>query len=91
MVLVFMASPGSLLLLGENPPEQAVERFHQLARQALGGIRQKRDVELTLGYYHVLENSVSGPMYGPMPLPNSDVTSTMSENSFMIGFSFIAN
>jgi long-chain fatty acid transport protein len=52
------------------------------------GIRFAEDMELSLTYYHVLENSISGPMYGPMgPMTGTSVTSTMSENSVIIGFS----
>jgi long-chain fatty acid transport protein len=68
-----------------NIPAPAIVQHH-----LTGGFgwRFKDDMELSLTYYHVMENSVSGPIYGPMgPMDGSDVTSTMSENSVIIGFS----
>ncbi len=38
-------------------------------------------------YYHAFENSVSGPIYGASgPIAGSDVTSRLSEDSFLIQF-----
>lgn len=68
-----------------NIPAPAIVQHHA----TMGfGWRMANDMELSLTYYHVLENSVSGPMYGPTgPISGSDVTSSMSENSVIIGFS----
>jgi long-chain fatty acid transport protein len=71
-----------------NIPAPAIVQHHLTAGL---GWSLAENVELNFGYYHVLENSISGPMYGPGAIPGSDVTSTMSENSFLIGFSFLGN
>ncbi len=48
-----------------------------------------RKAAVNLGYYHVSSNSVSGPIYGPFgPIPGSDVTTAMKEDSVLISFSF---
>ena len=47
-------------------------------------------VDISAAYYRAFENKVSGPMWHPMvgEVPGSDVTSAMSENSFVMQFSF---
>lgn len=48
------------------------------------------NVTVDLGYYYVFENSISGPMFGPTgPIGGSDVTSSMSESSFLMTFQFV--
>ena len=72
-----------------NIPAPAVVQHHITGGM---GWRFAESIELQLAYYHVLENSVSGSMYGPTgAIPGSDVTNTMSENSFVLGFSFLGN
>jgi long-chain fatty acid transport protein len=54
-------------------------------------------VEASVAHYHALENEVSGPLYNPMYLngqegvPQSDATSSMFEDSFVMQFSFRHN
>jgi long-chain fatty acid transport protein len=51
-------------------------------------------VEASVAYYHALENELSGPAYNPMYMngqegvPQSAVTSSMFEDSFVMQFSF---
>jgi long-chain fatty acid transport protein len=48
-----------------------------------------RKAAVNLGYYHVSNNSISGPIYGPFgPIPGSDVTTSMKEDSLLLSFSF---
>jgi long-chain fatty acid transport protein len=50
-------------------------------------------VEVSGAYYHAFENEVSGPMWHPAmgQIPQSDVTSSMFEDSFVMQFSFRHN
>jgi len=42
-----------------------------------------------VGYYHAFSNSISGPMMSPAgTAPGSSVKNTLSENSFLVSFSF---
>ena len=54
------------------------------------GFELVEGLEVSAAYYMALENEVSGPMWHPMmgQVPGSNVTSSMSENSLMIQFSF---
>ena len=53
------------------------------------GFQAFDNVMIDLGYYHVFENSISGPMFGPTgPIDGSSVTSSMSEDSFLMTFQF---
>jgi hypothetical protein len=46
-------------------------------------------VGVDLAYYHVFENEISGPMFGPTgPIAGSSVSSKMYEDSFIMTFSF---
>ena len=43
---------------------------------------------INAGYYHVFSNTIDGPMFGPTgPIPGSSVSTTMTENSFLMSFS----
>ncbi len=43
------------------------------------------------GYYHAFRNSISGPLLSPAgPAPGTSVTSSLSEDSFLIQFSIRA-
>ena len=54
------------------------------------GFELVEGVDVSAAYYRAFENEVSGPMWHPMvgEVPMSNVTSTMSENSFIMQFSF---
>jgi len=70
-----------------NVPAPAVVQHH--ATFGLG-VRPTRHLEVTLGYYHVFENSGTGPIYGPTgPVPGSSVTNTMKEDSIQLQFSYV--
>jgi len=47
-------------------------------------------VDMSAAYYRAFENEVSGPIYHPVmgAIPQSDVTSSMFEDSFVMQFSF---
>lgn len=45
-------------------------------------------VELNVGAYQALENSITGAMYRPAALPGTSVTNTLSETSLLVGFTF---
>ena len=69
-----------------NIPAPAIVQQH--ATFGLG-FEPFENVMVDLGYYHVFENSISGPMFGPMgPIDGSDVTSSMFEDSFLMTFQF---
>jgi hypothetical protein len=39
------------------------------------------------GYYHAFQNSITGALLNPSgPIPGTSVTSTLSENSFLVQF-----
>ena len=47
------------------------------------------NVQVDLGYYHVFENEIAGPMFGPTgPIQGSEVKSSMFEDSFLMTFQF---
>jgi long-chain fatty acid transport protein len=70
-----------------NVPAPAVVQHHATFGV---GIRPTRHLEITVGYYHVFENSGSGPIYGPSgPVPGSSVTNTMHEDSIQPQFSYV--
>lgn len=53
------------------------------------GFQPFETVHVDLGYYHVFENSITGPMFGPTgAIPGSEVTSKMFEDSFLMTFHF---
>lgn len=54
------------------------------------GLELVEGVDLSAAYYRAFENEVSGPMYHPAmgAIPQSDVTSKMFEDSFVMQFSF---
>lgn len=51
------------------------------------GFQPFDNMNVDLGYYHVFENSITGPMFGPTgPIAGSSVTSSMFEDSFLMTF-----
>jgi long-chain fatty acid transport protein len=52
------------------------------------GLRLLPELEITLAYYRVLENSGTGPILNPNVPQGSTVTNTMDEQSFLVQFSF---
>ncbi|MFQ5538142.1 MAG: OmpP1/FadL family transporter [Gemmatimonadota bacterium] len=69
-----------------NGPAPAIVQNHL----TLGlGFTPFEGVDVNLAYYHVFENSVTGPMYGPTgPIPGSSVTHKMFEDSMIATFTF---
>lgn len=69
-----------------NVPAPAIMQSHL----TLGvGFRLTRDIALDLGYYRAFTNSGTGQIYGPAgPIPGTSVTNEMTEDSFLLGFSF---
>ena len=66
-----------------NTPAPAIVQHHATAgfTQSMGG------VDFSVTYYHAFQNSISGPWVSPMgPMPGTNVTSKMSENSVTFGF-----
>ena len=80
----------------ENPIPDAMSLFNIPApaivqqHATVGiGFEPFENVTVDLGYYHVFENSISGPMFGPTgPIAGSSVTSSMFEDSFLMTFQF---
>jgi long-chain fatty acid transport protein len=80
----------------ENPIPDALSLFNIPAPAIVQqhatfgfGFQAFENVMIDLGYYHVFENSISGPMFGPMgPIDGSSVTSSMLEDSFLMTFQF---
>jgi len=70
-----------------NVAAPAIVQHHLTAG---AGIELVEGLEVSAAYYMALESEVSGPMWHPMmgQVPGSNVTSSMSENSLMIQFSF---
>jgi long-chain fatty acid transport protein len=54
------------------------------------GVNLVEGVDVSAAYYRAFESEVSGPIYHPAmgAIPESDVTSSMFENSFVMQFSF---
>jgi long-chain fatty acid transport protein len=75
--------PDELSML--NVPAPGVVQHHI----TLGfGYQLTPSLAVDLAYYTALENSISGPILGPVgPIPGSDVTNSLSEQSFSIQFS----
>jgi long-chain fatty acid transport protein len=70
-----------------NVPAPAVIEHHL----TLGfGVDLAEGVGVSAAYYRAFEGEVSGPIYHPAmgAIPQSNVTSTLSENSFVVQFSF---
>jgi long-chain fatty acid transport protein len=69
-----------------NVPAPAIVQQHAtlgLGFEAVSGLH------VDLAYYHVFENEISGPLYGPTgPMAGSSVGSKMYEDSFIMTFSF---
>lgn len=69
-----------------NAPAPAIVQHHA----TLGiGYRFSRGFAIDAAYYRAFENSISGPMQSPAgPMPGTSVESSMSENSFLVGFTY---
>ena len=69
-----------------NAPAPAVVQHH--ATMGLGWVFQN-GFGVDVGYYRAFENSISGPFQSPAgPMPGTSVTNRMSEDSFLIGFTY---
>ena len=66
-----------------NIPAPAVVQHHLTLGAGFAFDAMKVDV----GYYHAFENSITGAF--PTPMGNMDVTNKMSEDSFLVTFSFL--
>jgi long-chain fatty acid transport protein len=69
-----------------NAPAPAVVQHHA----TLGlGYRFEGGFGVDVAYYHAFENSIAGPMQTPAgPMPGTQVRSSLSENSILMGFSY---
>lgn len=66
-----------------NVPAPAIVQNHL----TLGaGVKIARRLQVDLGYYHVFENSITGPIPNPSLPPGSTVTSSMFEDSILLQF-----
>ena len=45
-------------------------------------------VDLNVAAYHAFENTITGAIYRPTALPGTSVTNSLSETSFLVGFTF---
>jgi long-chain fatty acid transport protein len=69
-----------------NVPAPAVVQDHL----TLGlGFKPTRQLQIDLGYYHAFENTITGPIPNPSLPPNSTVTNSLSEDSFLIQFTVL--
>lgn len=70
-----------------NVPAPAIVQSHL----TLGvGFWVTPEISIDLGYYRAFSNSGTGQIYGPAgPIPGTSVTNELSEDSFLLGFSFI--
>jgi len=76
--------PDKLSML--NIPAPAIMKDHYTFG---AGFKVSRKAAINLGYYHVKRTSVSGPILSPFgPVPGTDVTSSMDEDSILMSFSF---
>jgi long-chain fatty acid transport protein len=99
--LQFQATPSVTVRLGGNHGDSPIESdrvfftvpvpavFEDHITAGLG-IRVTPSLVANLGYYHVFENRVSGPIYSPAtgPIPGSRVTTEMAMDSLVATFSF---
>ena len=68
-----------------NLPAPAIVQHHLTAG---AGFQATPTVGVHGGYYHAFRNSISGALLRPNgPVPGTSVTSTLSENSFLVQFS----
>jgi long-chain fatty acid transport protein len=68
-----------------NIPAPAVVQHHITAGF---GYTIVPGVDLNVGAYLALENSIEGAIYRPAALPGTSVTNTLSETSLLVGFTF---
>jgi long-chain fatty acid transport protein len=68
-----------------NIPAPAIVQHHITGGL---GFAIREGVELNLGAYAALENSIEGQMYRPSAVPGTSVRNSMSETSVLIGFTF---
>lgn len=99
--LQYQATPGVTIRLGGNHGDSAIESdrvfftvpvpavFEDHITAGLG-VRVTPSLVANLGYYHVFENRVSGPIFSPAtgPIPGSRVTTEMAMDSIVATFSF---
>ncbi|MBI3567076.1 MAG: outer membrane protein transport protein [Gemmatimonadetes bacterium] len=70
-----------------NIPAPAIVQHHATVGV---GYKLRPGVEINVAAYKAFENSISGPMQFPTgAVPGTTVKNTMSETSFLIGFSFV--
>jgi len=97
----YEATPNLTLRLGGNHGDSAIESdrvFFTVPVPAVFedhitagfGMRVTPSLVANLGYYHVFENRVSGPIYSPAtgPIPGSRITTEMTMDSLVATFSF---
>ena len=78
--------PAELTMI--NIPAPAIVQHHLTVG---GGFQATSALAIQAGYYHAFRNSISGPIIGPAgPAPGTRVTSSLSEDSFLIQFSIRA-
>ena len=71
-----------------NLPAPAIVQHHLTVG---GGFQATPTLGIQAGYYHAFRNSISGPLLSPAgPAPGTSVTSSLSEDSFLIQFSIRA-
>lgn len=70
-----------------NIPAPAIVQHHA----TLGiGFQINRQIGVNAAYYHAFENMGAGPVFSPLgPIPGSEVTNALSEDSLIIQFSFV--
>ncbi len=97
----YQATPKVTVRLGGNHGDSAIESdrvfftvpvpavFEDHITAGLG-VRVYQNLVANLGYYHVMKNRVSGPIFSPVigPIPGSRVTTEMEMDSIVATFSF---
>jgi long-chain fatty acid transport protein len=66
-----------------NTPAPAIVQTHLTAG---AGIKLTRRMELSAAYYHVIKNTLTGPIPNPAVPAGSTVTSSMSEDALLMQF-----
>jgi long-chain fatty acid transport protein len=75
--------PDSLAMI--NLPSPAIVKNHI----TFGiGVRPSRRFEISAAYYRAFENSGTGPILNPAAPPGATVTNSLSENSFLLQFTW---
>jgi long-chain fatty acid transport protein len=68
-----------------NIPAPAIVQQHITAGF---GYTLVEGVDLNVAAYHAFENTITGAIYRPTALPGTSVTNSLSETSFLVGFTF---